>query len=83
MVDRLLEGKSYITGVGPYLIPNILIRKKSKKSLEDNYKVLSVEITTCKRCILCVNKCPTFSILFDGKYADPNIYERHRGIDVV
>lgn len=111
MVDMMLAEKSNITGIGPYLIPNILIRKKTKKAIEDNYKVFSVNSVTCNRCMLCVNKCPTksiryldsnfrflptctacmrcynncptFSILFDGRYADPNIYERYHGPDIV
>jgi NAD-dependent dihydropyrimidine dehydrogenase PreA subunit len=107
----ILEGKRHITGRGLYLIPNILIRKISKKAIEDNYKVFSVEKNSCKRCMLCADKCPTksieykdnsfrflptctacmrcynncptYSILFNGKYADPNIYERYRGPDAV
>ncbi len=107
----LLAGKPYITGRGLYLIPNILIRRISKKAIADNYKVFCVEKNSCERCMLCVDKCPTksiehkddsfrflptctacmrcynncptYSILFNGKFADPNIYERYRGPDVV
>jgi NAD-dependent dihydropyrimidine dehydrogenase PreA subunit len=62
MVGMLLEGKRYITGIGPYLIPNILVRKKSIKAIVNNYKVFKVDIAVCKKCMLCVNKCPTKSI---------------------
>lgn len=111
LVERLLTGKRYITGIGPYLIPNIFVRKKAKKLIRDNYKAFSVDMETCSKCFLCVNRCPThsikyldnrfkflpgctacmrcynycpnFSILFDGKYADPNVYKRYHGPDVV
>lgn len=108
MVDLILKGKKNINGIGPYLIPNILIRKKSIKAIENNYNVLSINCDTCSRCMRCVNTCPTksikyennsftflssctacmrcynnchtYSILFDGKYADPDLYERYHGI---
>ncbi|WP_160672288.1 EFR1 family ferrodoxin [Clostridium sp. C8-1-8] len=107
MIDMMLEGKKYINGVGFYLIPNIFIRRVSKDAIENNYKALSIDIATCSRCMLCVNRCPTksieykenkfiflpsctacmrcynncssSSILFNGKYADPKIYERYHG----
>ncbi|MDF2988819.1 MAG: hypothetical protein K0R50_4329 [Eubacterium sp.] len=108
MVDLILKGKNNITGIGPYLIPNILIRKKSIKAIENNYKTLSINCDTCNRCMRCVNNCPTksinynnnsftflpsctacmrcynncpaYSILFNGKFADPDLYERYHGI---
>lgn len=64
MLEHLLIGKHYITGIGPYLLPNILVRYKSKKAIEDNYKVFQVYLTSCKKCMLCVKNCPTKSIEF-------------------
>jgi Dissimilatory sulfite reductase (desulfoviridin), alpha and beta subunits len=107
MVGKLLSGEKYITGIGPYLIPNIFIRKKTEKLIADNYKALSIDESTCRKCLLCVrncptksikysengfkftpgctacmrcyNLCPTFSVLFNGKFADPNEYQRYYG----
>lgn len=106
--DRLLAGKNYINGIGPYLVPGILIRRASYTGICENYKVLSVDSQKCNRCMLCVEKCPTrsirptestfeflsgctscmrcynncpkYAILFEGVYADPDIYKRHKGI---
>ncbi len=107
-VDLILKGKKKISGIGPYLIPNILIRKKSIIAIKNNYNVLSINCDTCSRCMKCVNSCPTksikyennsfsflssctacmrcynnchsYSILFQGKYVDPDLYERYHGI---
>lgn len=69
LVSKILAGKRYITGIGPYLIPNIVIRKVSINKIRDNYKELSVNMKTCSICLLCVKNCPTKSI----KYIDSNI----------
>lgn len=111
MVGKLVSGKRYITGVGPYLIPNIFIRMKTNKLIAENYKELSVEDKICTKCLQCVRSCPTnsikyeenklkftpgctacmrcynfctnYAILFDGKYADPNEYQRYHGPETV
>lgn len=62
LTKRLLSGRNYITGIGPYLIPGIFIRLKVNKAIMDNYKTLSVNTQVCNRCMLCVNNCPTQSI---------------------
>ncbi|MDP4121418.1 MAG: EFR1 family ferrodoxin [Bacillota bacterium] len=64
--EKLLAQKRYITGIGPYLLPNIIVRKKSKKGIAENYKIFSVDSATCKKCMLCVNKCPTKSIVYSN-----------------
>lgn len=111
MVDMLFTDKKYITGIGLYLIPGIIIRKKLHKGILDNYKALSVKNESCSLCMLCVNKCPTksilyldnsfeflstctacmrcynhcpsYSILFNGIYADPSIYKRYQGPEMI
>ncbi len=62
LADRLLKTESYITGIRPYLIPGILIRKLAAKGVRDNYLSLGVRTDTCSKCMLCVNNCPTKSI---------------------
>jgi NAD-dependent dihydropyrimidine dehydrogenase PreA subunit len=64
--DNLLAGKHDIKGIGFYLLPNIIVRKNSKKSIVQNYKIFSVNMETCKKCMLCVNSCPTKSITYTG-----------------
>ena len=111
MIDILLTNKKHITGIGLYLIPGIIIRKKLQRGIIDNYKVLSVKKESCSLCMLCVNKCPTNSIiyrdncfkflptctacmrcynncpknsiLFNKIYADPNIYKRYLGPEII
>lgn len=66
---RLLRGRKYINGFGPYLIPGIVIRHRMKKAIENNYKSLSVDSQKCKKCMLCINTCPTQSItLYDNQF---------------
>lgn len=64
MTVRILSGKCYITGIGPYLIPNILVRKASMPKIENNYKELSININTCSKCMRCIKNCPTGSITY-------------------
>lgn len=64
--ERLLSGRKYITGIGPYLIPGIIIRKKAHKGIIYNYKSLGVNTETCNRCMQCINSCPTNSIKLNG-----------------
>ena len=64
MINKILQNKRYITGIGPYLIPGLVIRKISKKGIADSYLALGINLKTCNRCMMCVNKCPTQSIKF-------------------
>ncbi len=64
MVNRLLKEKMYIKGIGLYLIPGIIIRKKTGPAMHSHYKELGVHTDTCNRCMACVNNCPTRSIRF-------------------
>ncbi len=63
--ERMIKGQKHIEGIGPYLIANIFIRRKTKKLIRDNYQSLSVDMNRCKKCMQCVNNCPTHSIWFD------------------
>ncbi len=69
IVNHIITKKKYIRNIGPYLIPGYIIRKVTKKSQKDCYLALSVNKDQCKKCMLCVNRCPTKSIIFmDGNF---------------
>jgi len=67
LYTNLLKSKKSIDGIGLYLLPGILIRKKAGYKIKKNYQVLSVKDETCKRCMVCVKNCPTHAISYDGK----------------
>lgn len=108
MVAKILANRKWITGIGPYLIPGILIRWIFAKGIIQHHLSLGVNLSTCRKCMKCVDDCPTrsikytpgegfkflptctacmqcynfcpsYSILMDGKYADPKIYFRYQG----
>ena len=62
LADCLIEDHRYIRGIGAYLIPGIVIRKKLQKGILENYKELSVDDKTCTNCMRCLNECPTHCI---------------------
>lgn len=67
LIQRLLSSQKYMKGIGPYLLPGILIRKKSQVAIQNNYQSLSVQTETCNQCMLCVNNCPTHCIRFSNQ----------------
>lgn len=67
LVDKLIQGRKHVQNIGFYLLPGVLIRKASKKALEENYLALSVDKERCCKCMLCVNNCPAKSIVFSDK----------------
>ena len=69
LIQDILSCKKHIEGIGPYLLPGIIIRKLSRKNVKNHYQELSVQASTCTGCMLCVRKCPTNSISYaDGKF---------------
>jgi NAD-dependent dihydropyrimidine dehydrogenase PreA subunit len=64
LINRLSAGKKHIKGIGPYLIPGILIRKRAGPAVRSHYKELGVRTDTCVGCMACVRNCPTHSIRF-------------------
>lgn len=67
LIKRLLSSKKYIKGIGPYLLPGILIRKMSEKAIQNNYQSLSIQAKTCNRCMICFKNCPTHCIKLNDK----------------
>jgi len=65
MVERVITRRRYINGIGPYLIPGIIIREIAKKRIENHYKTLSVNLDSCNQCMMCGDNCPTSSIVFE------------------
>jgi len=67
LIDKIIQGKKHIRNVGFYLLPGIVVRKALVKALKKNYLALSVDKEKCSRCMLCVNNCPTKSIIFSSE----------------
>ena len=67
MILSLAKSKKMIRGIGPYLLPGILIRKRMASEIENFYRTLQVQNETCTRCMVCINNCPTHAISYDGE----------------
>lgn len=108
LIEKLISEQKYITNIGPYLVPGIIIRKATAKGKKNHAEYLSVDTAKCSACMRCVNNCPTKSIvysdggftflstcticmrcynfcpvnavLYDGKFADPCVYIRYKGV---
>ncbi len=65
--DYIISGRKHITGVGPYLLAGYGIRRFFGPQMKDNYKNFSVDMFRCIKCLICVNHCPTRSIVFTGR----------------
>jgi ferredoxin/flavodoxin len=63
---KLVGRKPYLTGIGPYLLAGIFIRRVSAAMLAANYRDMGVDPGRCTRCMACVNGCPTGSIRYDN-----------------
>jgi len=59
-------GERKIEGIGPYLLPGLVIGRLSRDRLRDNWKALSVDPGRCMQCLRCVKSCPTASIEVSG-----------------
>lgn len=60
LIETLESGKKKID-LGVYLIAGFF-RKKMNNIVKDAYKQLSIDQTTCKKCMHCVTHCPSKSI---------------------
>ena len=60
---KIIKNKRYIKGIGPWLIPGMLIRRRTAPKIEVNYQRLSINLDTCNNCNMCINNCPTNSIV--------------------
>lgn len=64
---ELTNNRKRITGIGPYLIPGYIIRKISNPAIKKSHEILSIDISRCSQCKLCINMCPTNSIVLTDK----------------
>lgn len=55
--------QTYLTGIGPYLLPGILIRRFARQAVFNCYQQFSVDVRRCTQCLRCVRQCPTQSIV--------------------
>ncbi len=60
----MAAGKRQIRGFGPWLLAGYMIRKFTGPLIRQNHKSMGVELSLCKRCMLCVAQCPTSSIVW-------------------
>lgn len=67
LIKRVMNHKRFIRNIGFYLLPGIIIRKATRKAQMNNYLSLSVNQEQCSRCMICINNCPTKSIVFLDK----------------
>jgi Dissimilatory sulfite reductase (desulfoviridin), alpha and beta subunits len=65
LYEKMLLNQDHITGIGPYLLPGIIIRYIFKHGVTDNYASLSVRKESCIHCMRCVENCPTGSIRYN------------------
>lgn len=69
LINKLINKEQYITNIGPYLIPGMVIRKLLSKKVKNGYLELSINSEKCIHCNFCLNNCPTKSIIYsDGEY---------------
>lgn len=66
LVYRMGKNKRYITGIGPYLLPGIVIGRKTMGGIVNHYLSLGVDSGLCTHCMLCMQSCPTQSIVYNG-----------------
>jgi len=62
IVESLESGKKRID-LGVY--PIVVFRKKMNKTVTDAYKQLTINHSTCKKCMCCSDRCPTKSIVLN------------------
>lgn len=63
-IDRIEKNKKYINGIGPHLFIGKVIRNAIKDNIKNNYTRMHIDMKTCNKCMVCVNNCPTKSIVF-------------------
>jgi ferredoxin/multimeric flavodoxin WrbA len=66
-VSKLLQGKRWLHGVGPWLLAGKIVKKVLQKSIAMNYSQIVVDITKCTKCLQCVKQCPTHAIIYENE----------------
>ncbi len=71
--NHINELKPYYEGRNPLLVfGGWLQRVLGGKEIQLFARYLSVDQTTCTQCLLCVNDCPTHSIIYDNSMSTPS-----------
>ncbi|MEX1378176.1 MAG: EFR1 family ferrodoxin [Eubacteriales bacterium] len=69
LIKSLESGKTTIQGIGSHLLMGMLIRRILRDEVRKNYKNMSVNYSSCIKCMKCLKSCPTESIHFsDDKF---------------
>ncbi|MFX0145042.1 MAG: EFR1 family ferrodoxin, partial [Candidatus Hodarchaeota archaeon] len=63
LYGKIIKNKKRLKGIGPWLIPGMLIRKITTPKMKLSYQRFSINSDTCNSCNVCVSNCPTNSIV--------------------
>lgn len=66
IAKSIASGARKIEGLGPYLLPGLVIGRLSRDRLRDSWKSLSVDPGLCTHCLRCAKSCPSASIEVAG-----------------
>lgn len=66
IAGSMARGERKVEGIGPYLIPGLVIGRLGRGRLRDCWKGLSVDPGRCTRCLRCAVSCPSASIEVSG-----------------
>ena len=63
LMGKIIKNKKYIRGIGPWLIPGMLIRRLTAPKIDVAFQRFSINLDTCNNCNICINNCPTKNIV--------------------
>lgn len=66
LIRSILNNKSSLKGVGPWLVGGYIVRKILNKPLREHYRKFYVDKSLCTLCMLCFNHCPASAIDFQN-----------------
>lgn len=66
--DRILRGRRWITGFGPWLLAGTVIRRAARKGIAGFYRQLSADPARCTLCLTCLEGCPAGAVSLEGRH---------------